>query len=97
MDGASVPKRNEALKGELLDDELLLYYESETQIIALNPTASLVWTLCDGERSLATIKDLLVEAYPDEATRIPIEVTSIVEKMVHIGALQLEAISGSVP
>lgn len=83
------PRRAAGLRTELLDDELLLYHAERTRVIALNPTASLIWSLCDGGRSLAEVERLLVDAYPEAASRIPVEVEQAVKLLVEEGALEL--------
>ena len=75
------------LHTELLDDELLLYHEKKTRVISLNSTASMIWTLCDGNRSLAMIQELLVDAYPDAASRVPDEMMEAIELFIREGAL----------
>jgi coenzyme PQQ biosynthesis protein PqqD len=62
------PVRKPDYRLEQLDDELLLYHPNENQIIYLNQTASLVWVLCDGNRSVEEIIQLLGQAYPAEAS-----------------------------
>jgi hypothetical protein len=53
------PIRKADYRLEQLDNELLLYHPSDTKILYLNQSASLVWGLCDGEHSVAEIIDLL--------------------------------------
>ena len=91
LDKARTPKRVANLRTELLDDELLLYHQARTRVIALNPTASLIWSLCDGERRLYEVETLLVEAYPEAAARIPAEFERAIEQLVQEGALELAA------
>lgn len=70
------------LRHEQLDDELLLYREETARVVALNPTASLIWELCDGRRSLGEIETLLRGAFPEAADRIPGELAAAVEHLL---------------
>ena len=85
----AIPGSREGLQTDLLDDELLVYDKETTKVIALNATASLIWSLCDGSRSLGEVEKLLVEAYPEGASRIPAEMADTIEMLVKEGALEL--------
>lgn len=87
------PRPVSGLRSELLDDELLLYHAERTRVIALNSTASLIWSLCNGGRSLAEVEKLLVDAYPEAASRIPADVEQAVKLLVEEGALELSEAS----
>jgi Coenzyme PQQ synthesis protein D (PqqD) len=49
------------------DGEHMIFDPVEGRAIYLNDTASLVWQLCDGHRSVGDITVLLQDAYPDSA------------------------------
>lgn len=49
---------------------MLLYSRDKTQAVFLNATAALIWRLCDGQRSVAVIRSLLQEAYPQAADEV---------------------------
>ena len=48
----SKPRRKTDYRLEQLDGEMVLYHPSETKILYFNQTASLIWQLCDGERTV---------------------------------------------
>jgi pyrroloquinoline quinone biosynthesis protein D len=50
---------------EIVDGEVLLYHPQKTRAVYLNPTAAVVWGLCDGSRSVREIIRLIGESYPD--------------------------------
>jgi hypothetical protein len=52
-----------------------------------NETASLVWQLVDGERSVAAISQLLAEAYP-EAESADEDVRAVLQQLARLGVLQ---------
>jgi hypothetical protein len=57
-----------------LDDEILVYHPDRMTAVALNPTASVIWQLCNGERTVADIVEILQRVYPEAATTIAREV-----------------------
>ncbi|MCB0191328.1 MAG: PqqD family protein [Anaerolineae bacterium] len=72
---------------EELDGELLLFHPGQTTIIACNPTASLIWQLCDGQRTTAEIVALLQTAFPEAAEMIPAEIDALLQQFNRHGAL----------
>ena len=86
----SIPRRQPAYHSELLDDELLLYNPAGDQILQLNASAGLVWQLCDGANSTQAIIALLVEAYPEAAAEIRVDVPEILAQCVEAGCLTLD-------
>lgn len=62
---ARVPVPADFVEAELVDNEVLLYHPRHTSAVYLNPTAALVWGLCDGNRTVADIIALLETSYPD--------------------------------
>jgi hypothetical protein len=84
-----VPRQVAAFRLEALDGELLLYHPGLTRTIRLNDTAALVWQLCDGRRTVGEITDLLRDGYPDEASAIEEDVSSVVTRLAAEGALTL--------
>jgi hypothetical protein len=83
------PVRKPDYRLEQLDDELLLYHPSENQIVYLNQTASLVWVLCDGNRSVREITQLLGQAYPDVEASISTDVLNILDRFLQAGCIEL--------
>jgi coenzyme PQQ biosynthesis protein PqqD len=73
---------------ETIDDELLLYHPAETKVMYCNRTASLIWELCDGQRTVQEIIDLLSEAYP-AAESVADDVQETVQQFLDHGAIKL--------
>lgn len=90
VDKDAVLRHSAGLQSELLDDELLLFHAERTRILALNSAASLIWSLCDGERRLCEVECLLMEAYPESSSEIPGDVEKAVSELMNEGALELE-------
>ena len=91
MSPSDIPTVVEGTHSEQLDNELLLYFEEGTVVVALNPEACLVWRLCDGKRNLGEIEVLLSEAYPDAEDRIPVELREAIGELVEGGVIELVA------
>lgn len=75
---AAGPLRAEGFAVEELDGELLLFSPAHGRVIALNQPAALVWSLCDGTRTIEEIGALIASAYPEAAAEIPGDVAQIV-------------------
>lgn len=87
MSSSTKPVQNADYQLEELDGELLLFHPGQTTIIACNPTASLIWHLCDGQRTTAEIIGLLQTAFPEAAETIPAEIDALLRQFNRHGAL----------
>jgi hypothetical protein len=87
MEPPKKPRRKTDYRLELIDDELLLYHPGRTKILYCNQTASLVWNLCDGQRTAEEIAALLAESYP-EAAAIPADVEATLGQFLEHGAIE---------
>jgi pyrroloquinoline quinone biosynthesis protein D len=72
---------------EELEGECLLYRIGAHKAIHLNESASLIWKLCDGSRSMADIIAFLQQEYPDAQSTVVEDVREAVEQLVREGAL----------
>lgn len=81
------PRREPGYVMETMDNELLLYHPAETKVMYCNQTASLIWQLCDGERTVQGIIDLLAEAYPEAAGDIAQDVRATLQQFTDHGAI----------
>jgi hypothetical protein len=73
---------------EMIDGELLLFHPGQTKILYCNPTASLVWQLCDGRRTGQEITTLLAEAFPEDAEAIAADVEATLRQLLQHGAIE---------
>jgi hypothetical protein len=89
MELTSKPRRKPDYRLELLDDEIVLYHPIDTHMLYFNQTASLIWQLCDGERSVDEIIALLSAAYPEAATDIPADVNATLDDFVKQGCIEV--------
>ena len=84
----SVPTPQARLRLERLDDELLVYDAETARTIYLNPTASMIWTLCDGRRAVREIVELLTEAFPEDGAAIENDVEETLRRFASEGAIR---------
>lgn len=83
------PRRAEGYAIEPLEDELLLFHPGRGSVVALNPTAVLVWNLCDGSRTAEEIAALIAAAYPESAGEVRGDVDEVVALLAGHGAVDL--------
>jgi len=79
MAPSNKPFRVADFRLEKMDNELLLFNSKTTNVIYLNESASVIWQLCDGQRSVDEIIDLLVSTYPEAAASIRSDVQETIE------------------
>jgi len=83
----AVPKQAFGFFVEEMDGENLLYRLGAHKAIHLNETATLIWKLCDGTRTIADIVVLLKGEYPGSEQAVETDVREAVELLVQEGAL----------
>lgn len=88
MELDACPRLAGHLRVEALDNRVLVYDPNGGMIVELNRTGGLVVQLCDGERTVAEIRDALAGAYPDAADQIATEVPDIVDGLEGRGVLE---------
>jgi len=76
---------------EEMDEEALLYHEGLKKTIYLNETAAVIWKLCDGERTIQNIIDLLNQAYADSGDHVNADVADAIASLAGEGALRVRA------
>ncbi len=72
---------------EELDGELLLFHPSSETILHTNETGSLVWRLCDGQRSVGDIVETLTAVYPEASADIAQDVPDLLNQFAGQGAV----------
>ena len=88
-DANSIPTQKRGVNIEEMDGELLLYHQGTRKSIHLNESAAVVWKLCDSQRTVQQIIDVLAEAYPDARSRIQSDVWYSINGLLREGALRL--------
>lgn len=72
---------------EALDGEIVLLHPARNIILHSNQSGALIWSLCDGQRSVAEIAELLSAAYPESAEDIAVDVPQTIQELLSHGAL----------
>ncbi len=73
---------------ESLDGEIVLFHPATQKILYSNRSGALIWGLCDGQRTVADIIQLLSEAYPDSALEIEADVRDTLLTFARQGAIE---------
>ena len=89
MNDADIPRHAAGYRLEDFGDELVLYHFTTTRVVYLNDTASLIWRLCDGQRSIADIKTLIQEAYPSAPGQVEADLQKTMAQLLESGAIEL--------
>ncbi|HVC34847.1 MAG TPA: PqqD family protein [Chloroflexota bacterium] len=79
MHDSDRPRRAPGFQIDDLDGEAVLFHPVKLTIMHLNRSAALIWRLCDGQRTLGEIRDLLSDAYPDAAPEIQTDVQRVLQ------------------
>lgn len=87
--GERIPARTPGCQTDRLGEETLVFCPARSETIYLNDTAALVWSLCDGARTVQQIVDLLSAAYPDAAGRVAVDVDQTLRLLQQRGAVRL--------
>ena len=87
MTPSSIPKQAFGFFVEELDGENLLYRLGAHKAIHLNDSATLIWRLCDGTRTVQEISDLLKGQYPGSENAVASDVAEAIGLLVSEGAV----------
>jgi len=83
------PKTVEDFNLEEIDGEMLLYSPASTRSIYLNPSASVIWQLCNGEATISEIIEALSERFPEAADSIHKDVADTIQTFLENEAITL--------
>jgi coenzyme PQQ biosynthesis protein PqqD len=90
MEPTSLPIPVEGFQVENLDGEIVLLHPARNLIIYSNQTGALIWQLCNGQRSVTDIIQLLSAAYPEAQAQIAVDVPETLQTLLTRGALVME-------
>jgi hypothetical protein len=82
-----IPLAAVGVEMEVVDGEILLYHPQQTRAVYLNPTAAVVWGLCDGNRSVREIIRVIGESYPDAEANLTDDVLVTLNQLQESGVL----------
>ncbi len=63
----AIPQHKKGFMLQEMDGEMLLYHTAEVTTTYLNPSAVVIWQLCDGQLTVQAIIDELAQRFPDAA------------------------------
>lgn len=70
-----------------IDGDISLYDTKEERVIVLNPTASDVWRLSDGDMTADQISETLSKAYGAPVTAVQPDVETLLKDLIDQGLL----------
>ena len=76
------PTQNPLFSSEVSDHEIILYSIHSNRFLHLNPTAALVWELCDGTRSAAELIASLQEVFPQNKDELSCDVENTLRTLL---------------
>jgi Coenzyme PQQ synthesis protein D (PqqD) len=82
-----VPQQVSGVETEIVGKEVLLYHPGATRAVYLNPTAALIWGLCDGSRPVREIVRVIGESYPEAGKGLAEEVQATLKQLRENGVL----------
>lgn len=82
-----IPTPVKGVEMEVVENEVLLYHPQQTRAVYLNPTAALVWGLCDGSRPVHEIIRILGESYPEAVAALTEDVLGTLNQLHESGVL----------
>ena len=71
-----------------IDGEALLFSHGRTSMHRLNASATLIWKLCDGKRTVAEIVGLISNAFSDKGGDVEGDVCKVIDELIGVGALR---------
>ncbi len=81
------PRQAADVVSELIDDEVLLYHPTSTTAVYLSATAALVWSLCDGSRSVDEITEIIAGNFPASAGSVAADVAEALAQLQQAGVV----------
>lgn len=89
MDATCIPRRASGYTIAEFEGEHMIFHPADGRAIYLSESASLVWRLCDGHRTVSAIVQLLHEAFP-EASDLAVDVDAALSLFVEQHVVELE-------
>ena len=87
-----IPQRHSAFVLEEFDDEVLLYAITDTRAVYLNETAHLIWLLCEQQRTVGEIIEMLEASFPEAKGAISTDVRAVLHRFLELGAVVLAGV-----
>lgn len=84
------PLKADHLRGELLDDSLVLYDEAGETVHILNRTATAIWSLCDGTRDVRQVTKDTARLFGERSGLIRGDVLQMIEELSQVGLVTFD-------
>jgi hypothetical protein len=88
MPDARIPRHVADFKMQIMDGEAVIFHPASKTVVHASPSAALIWELCDGQRSLEQIVELLAGEYPEARAEIELDVPQTLEIFASAGVVE---------
>ena len=88
IDGSFRPRAKEHITSAEVDDIAVLYDESYGVCHRLDPVATVIWSLLDGNTTIDALVDQLVELYDGDRATVEGDVITFVRHLGDLGVLE---------
>jgi hypothetical protein len=89
MHPSSIPKKiSDDLVSRKVDDDLLIVDQANGKIHQLNPTATFIWSLCDGKSSVEEIVKKSFENFDIDENQISKDVNTTLENLIELNLIE---------
>ena len=86
----STPKQSPEWHLHWADDNSFLYHRKQQNQREINSISALIWSLCDGKRTIAEIEDNLVTLFPEQSSQVASDFYKTLELFQKEGLIQGE-------
>ena len=88
MPKLQIPRHVADFKLQLLDGEAVIFHPASKKVVHASSSAALIWELCDGQRSVEQIVELLAGEYPDARNEIEKDVPETLNLFANSGVVE---------
>jgi pyrroloquinoline quinone biosynthesis protein D len=89
MNPNMIPRQRSGFVIEEMEGECLLYRSGRHWLVHLNETATVIWKLCDGSRTVEDIVTLLAREYPASRAEIETDVNEAVSMLIRQRVIEI--------
>ncbi|MBK9132593.1 MAG: PqqD family protein [Gammaproteobacteria bacterium] len=83
-------RKRENLTVQSVDEETLILDLDSNHIHQLNPTASFIWELCDGNMSVDRLAELFAENYGIDGASARTDVENVIRQLLDLGLIKTD-------
>ncbi|MFQ6063555.1 MAG: PqqD family protein [Methanosarcinales archaeon] len=82
------PLKREKLRCKEIDGETILYLSNTNSVHVLNKTASLIWSLCDGQHDIKEMAKIIASRYNADENKILKDVQEAIDEFQRLDLLK---------